>query len=383
MTLPNANMNNPSPTSTSSSSSALSLSCVQPTYFITNGFQIRQSDYHLERTSATKMGLTLNNSARISQLASLFFLIQVSLRSLTNCFNGDADLGRPLKSSPLKHDPANSSQANGAQPRIVKQPSLVKSHSKLDQLLRGETYSSTSPSSASNASSYPTTANSTMNILQSPSLTSTRANNHPNNPHNQNNHHHSHRKHHLHLHHHHESHSDTDASSGRSSSHLFHQLHTLKMNGSLIDLELFQTRYCSRLMRKSCYIECMISLDHVSGEYIELKACAPELWREELFYFVQDLYAILECIVADVCPNVNLERHYLNFKPVRVDPTANQNGFSSVFMPDTLLSPKDVSDQINYFNLFIFMLIYFNFLKDNPIGARKEANLIIVKHDVK
>lgn len=91
-----------------------------------------------------------------------------------------------------------------------------------------------------------------------------------------------------------------------------------KLNGALIDIDLYQTRYCSRLTRKPCFIECLLSLDHVNGEYIELRACAPELWREELFYFVQDLYSVVEHIILDACPNLNLERHFMSFRPVKI-----------------------------------------------------------------
>lgn len=125
-----------------------------------------------------------------------------------------------------------------------------------------------------------------------------------------------------------------------SAKQLAHSL--TKMNGALIDIELYQTRYCSRLMRKSCYIECMLSLDHINGEFIEVRACAPELWREELFYFVQDVYSLLECVIGEACPNLNLERHYLNFKPVRVIQSSTGTNMSGTFAPDTLMSPNDV-----------------------------------------
>lgn len=85
------------------------------------------------------------------------------------------------------------------------------------------------------------------------------------------------------------------------------------LNGTLIDLELTQTRYCSRVTKKSCSIEALISLDHVNGDFIELRACAPSTHKEELFYFVQDLYALVEQVVADSCPNVNLQKSYIQF----------------------------------------------------------------------
>lgn len=64
----------------------------QSTFFITNGFQIRESAYHLDNSA--RMGL---RCTEFSQLASLFFIVQVSLRSLTNSFNADSDVARLQK----------------------------------------------------------------------------------------------------------------------------------------------------------------------------------------------------------------------------------------------------------------------------------------------
>ena len=90
------------------------------------------------------------------------------------------------------------------------------------------------------------------------------------------------------------------------------------INGTLIDLELNQTRYCSRVNKKSCFIEALISLDHVNGEFIELRACAPHTHKEELFFFVQDLYSIIEQVVFDTCPNISLQKSYMQFRPMNV-----------------------------------------------------------------
>jgi hypothetical protein len=164
---------------------------------------------------------------------------------------------------------------------------MMKSNSKLDtlldELLPQHTTTmtpigtaNTTTSSSSNRSSYPTTTNSTMNILQSlSSLTSSSKQLHQN----------------LIDHS-----SAAPSSSGRLAS-LSHEL-----SGALIDIDLYQTRYCSRLTRKAYFIECLLSMDHVRGEYIEFRACAPELWRQELFYFVQDFYALIDHICRDTCP---------------------------------------------------------------------------------
>lgn len=117
----------------------------------------------------------------------------------------------------------------------------------------------------------------------------------------------------------------------------------LNSNGALIDIDLYQTRYCSRLTRKNCDIECLLSLDHENGQFIELKACAPELWREELFYFVQDLYTLVECVIHESCSNLNLERHYLSFKPVAIPNEKNPDSVNlGLIAFDCIYTPKDL-----------------------------------------
>lgn len=54
------------------------------TYFIVNGFQIRQSDYHMDMSGLARANVKLPTRLHTSQLAGLFFLIQASLRNLTN-----------------------------------------------------------------------------------------------------------------------------------------------------------------------------------------------------------------------------------------------------------------------------------------------------------
>jgi hypothetical protein len=119
-------------------------------------------------------------------------------------------------------------------------------------------------------------------------------------------------------------------------------------NGTLIDIELYQTRYCSRLMRKNCHIECLLSLDHLEGKFIELRACAPDYYREELFYFVQDLYIFIEQVINQICSVVNLEKHYLSFKsltiPNNIDSSTelNKNSNPSVVNHDFIFAPEDL-----------------------------------------
>ena len=116
------------------------------------------------------------------------------------------------------------------------------------------------------------------------------------------------------------------------------------MNGALIDLELYQTRYCSRLFRKSCKIECLLSLDHANGEYIELRACAPESMREELFYFVQDLNIFVQNVINDSCGDrINLELHYLSFKPMLIPDISVAASINlGVVSYDSIYSPKEI-----------------------------------------
>lgn len=117
------------------------------------------------------------------------------------------------------------------------------------------------------------------------------------------------------------------------------------MSGALIDFDLYQTRYCSRLVRKSCKIECLVSLDHLNGEFIELRACAPENMREELFYFVQDLNSFIQKVINDSCSDgLNIEVHYLDFKSKLVPDLANKSASINLGVVgyDSILSPMDI-----------------------------------------
>lgn len=262
---------------------------LKPTLFIFNGFQIRTSAFHLDRnfnpnitfmnssfTSSASSIVSLNytnnlkhsyKSYAVSQLANLFFLIQVNLRYLTNknyCLDIDIEAD--------------------------KRHSTIRRHNS-EPPLNG--------------------------TLKSPSTAQTNSIRF-----NQNGHHINNPKNHT--------------NSEDSFTHL---------NGALIDIELYQTRYCSRLTRKNCHIECLLSLDHINGQYIELRACAPDSWREELFYFVQDLYSFIEHVIYESCTNINLEKHYLSFKPILVHPgSLNPQCVISlgVISYDAIYSPKDI-----------------------------------------
>lgn len=275
--------------------------------FVFNGFQIRSSFYHLGKQSSTSsmsssmtassMFLAQNDQRAPSQLANLFFRIQVYLRHFTaNFYNELEESNHKMVEQNVKPNKTNQ-----------KAP-LQRNQSKLDTLFE------TAPPAQSSPSSYPTTANSTINILQSSSK-SMRFN----------------------------------SNSKKQSNFIDNTINpsvsnTLSMSGALIDTELYQTRYCSRLSRKSCLIECLLSLDHVNGEFIELRACAPEAFKEELFYFVQDLYSLIEQIVLNTCPNINLEKHYLSFRPVRV-PNCEEDCLQvnlGAVTYESVYSPKDV-----------------------------------------
>ncbi|CAF0705929.1 unnamed protein product [Brachionus calyciflorus] len=217
----------------------------QNAQFVSHGFHIKQSLYHLNRplqklsmNSSMTQSIMMLPIVKPSQLSNIFFKLQIFLRHLTCNFEDNV--------KKLRVDT----------PTRVHKP-LARAQSKLDTLL----------DSPESNSSYPNTANSTMNILKF----------------NKN----------------------------------FKFLPPVN-HGTLIDLDLYQTRYCSRLTRKSCFIEALLSLDHLNGDYIELRACAPDTHREELFYFVQDLYTVIEHVILDICPNINLEKNYLLFKPVRL-----------------------------------------------------------------
>jgi death-associated protein kinase len=82
-------------------------------------------------------------------------------------------------------------------------------------------------------------------------------------------------------------------------------------NSSLYDIELFQWRYGSKIQRKKSKIECLITMDP-RGLFIELKARAPLSKREELFYFIHETHSLIEQILLETCPGLNLEMHYLS-----------------------------------------------------------------------
>jgi len=113
------------------------------------------------------------------------------------------------------------------------------------------------------------------------------------------------------------------------------------MNGALIDMEIYQTRYCSRLVRPASRIECLLSLDNVEGEFIEMRALAPENMREELFYFVQDLNTFVQGVIFDTCSDsVNVEMHFLEFKPVMIPDVANAAASINIGKNERLLDQK-------------------------------------------
>ena len=298
--------------------------------FVFNGFQIKCSSYHLDKNfklalNSGLMSASMTSSSMFtqtfvppSQLASLFFRIQVNLRYLTTNEYADLDDGLDLKQKEDKQQQA----ITKSQPQS--RPVLQRNQSKLDTLLDLPPLSTTS-------SSYPNTANTTTNILQSPSLSSTNTPTRTNATQN-----------------------GTAASSGTNKKNFSYmesnsnKMNNINgMNGALVDIDLYQTRYCSRLTRKSCCIECLLSLDHENGEFIELRASAPESWREELFYFVQDLYSLVEQVILDSCSNVNLEKHYLSFKPVLIHAidSASLNNSSTnlgLISYDCVYKPRDV-----------------------------------------
>ncbi len=294
----------------------------QPTLFIVNGFQIRASAFHVDRTinpnvsSASCLNISMTSSTtslnyiglekysssvnglknglsfQVSQLASLFFLIQVNLRYLAN------------KSNNIEIE--NQTADN-------KRQSYQTQNQQQNILRRNQ---SEPPPNGS------VSQQSTANILKSPSATN----------------------------------NSTSMRFSTTNSNAISQTCSdpindsfLHLNGALIDMELYQTRYCSRLVRKSCQIECLLSLDHVNGQFIELRACAPDAWREELFYFIEDLYSFVEHVISEACVNINLEKHYLSFKPVLVQPNSNigtQPHCSPVNLGvvtyDALYSPREI-----------------------------------------
>jgi hypothetical protein len=287
------------------------------TLFVFNGFQIKSSLYHLEKTRhlnglsnnlTTSTNNLMNESMTSSmfnpffisssllsssQLASLFFRVQVNLRYLTTNSFMDYAVNYNVNTTP--NTPKE--KTNQVHKITSERPILKRNQSKLDSLLELDL----EPISFNN-NSYPSTTNGTTNILESPSLSS------------------------------------TNSPTRKSKTHL-----NMNNSGALIDVELYQTRYCSRLERKNCGIECLLSLDHKNGEFIELRACAPESWREELFFFVQDLYGLVEQVIRDSYSNLNLERHYLDFKPVLIPNDLNKDGLNlGLISYESVYSPRDV-----------------------------------------
>ena len=331
--------------------------------FVFNGFQIRTSSFHVNKsklpakpliTGSNLSSSSTNSSTSLlllpSQLASLFFKLQVHLRYLANnssYLDTDEDLDDSTNSRQQpqyllmkqhqQHVNTNQKQRVQSKLENFNEESSIKSSNPplhISPLIFTSTGSSAAIGTTTTASSAscPNTANSTVNILPTPPLSS------PNSVHNYQ----FSAKHYT-----------------ESSTYATSKLNILgmrnRMNGALIDIDLFQTRYCTRLNRKSCLIECMVSLDHRDGDFIEVKACAPEKWREELFYFVQDLYSLIEQVVAESCCNLNLEKHYMHFKPVQV--SAQQGGGIvgvdkieaeisglnlGVVSSDAIYSPKDI-----------------------------------------
>ena len=261
------------------------------TGFVFNGFQIKTSSYHLDHSSRLSNGhlgssMTTsfavgNSSVPASQFASLFYRIQVNLRYLTKNFYLDVDENN-------EHRVIKEKQQQIPQ-TPVSHPPLARKQSKLETLFE----TPQSPQSLTRSIS--------VFGFNSPPITNSTSN-----------------------HHHHTSFTNLT-----------------NMNGALIDIELYQTRYCSRLTRKSCRIECLVSLEHMNGQFIEVRACAPEAWREELFYFVNDLYAFIEQVVTESCPSINLEKYYLDLKPISV-PNSN-SAFNLGLIPiEAVYSPKDI-----------------------------------------
>lgn len=296
--------------------------------FVFNGFQLQASHFHINKSidlnGKSKNGKknSATNFEPRSQLASLFSKIQVHLRHLANNSfymdtEDDLDLSLSKQYQLLMRQPSG---GNASTPTSTQRPQMLqKTPVKLENLLEEPQNQQQPPTpllispllfnqppvNTTTSFSYPNTANSTVNILPTPPLSS------PNSVHNyQFN---SARNFNL----------DSSSSSVNTSAttNKLNQSYAAKnkMNGALIDLEIYQTRYCTRLKRKKCLIECLVSLDHQNGDFIEVRACAPERWREELFYFVQDLSSLIEQVIQDTCQSLHLEKHYLLFKPVHIN----------------------------------------------------------------
>ncbi len=84
-----------------------------------------------------------------------------------------------------------------------------------------------------------------------------------------------------------------------------------KYSNTLYDIDLLQWRYGSKITRVNSNLECLLVVDP-EGLFIELKARAPMSKKEELFYFMQDINTLVQQVVLDSCPGLNLEIHYLS-----------------------------------------------------------------------
>jgi hypothetical protein len=303
--------------------------------FVFNGFRLFMSNFHLNNNNNN------NNLNYVGQLANIFFKIQSNLRNLANNndFN-DYQLPQSIeiednllmtnKNATTPTTTSHTTRPNSLLQHVPKINSDNAYHPPLTPLvLNSPTYTTTTTSTSISFS-----ANTTTSILATPPLLSS-----PNSAlfSNQNNY---------------------DEQQNHKSFYSTPNK-TTSTNQSLIDLEIYQTRYCTRLKRKmmlNCSIECLVSLEHLNGDFIEIKACAPEKYREELFYFVDDLYKLIERVVHKTCPNINIEKHYLHFNPVNLllnnhdmnnNLTINQNCAKSaihlgVIEHESVLRPKEL-----------------------------------------
>lgn len=300
----------------------------KPLTFVFNGFRLKCSSFHIDKnfdfvsnlinnnqslmngsmTSMTSsfvhfnpppilLNLNLNNS---SQLAYLFFRIQTHLRLLTTNFYNNLELEDLINNN-------NSSDLNNYYSNKYNSLKNSKQNS-FDNYNKSD----------SNQNNYlqPQDMNYFTNKVSKSltSLASSSAN------HNHNN---------------------------RLANHSSHHFNNTKMTTSIIsDIELQQTRYCSRIMRKNLNMECLIILDHLNGEYIELKACSIDLYRDELFYFVEDIFSLIKQVINDSCPGINLEKHYLSFKQIQLPPAPATQTNSSINLGivthDCIFTPKDI-----------------------------------------
>lgn len=293
-----------------------------PVPYVFTGFQLKTSMFHLNLKSAPSGSGIMSNSIYIndktralsdtptSQLASLFFKIQVNLRHLTKNFYIDVEdddssnsngsnlsLDLSLKASSMENIMTTSTSNQRAK--------LTRQGSKLDTLFETPHISHHMSSNSS--------LNNRLNLL---------------------------------------SQSRQISEPGSLKNLLALGANAASMNGALIDIDLYQTRYCSRLVRSASKLECLVSLDHVNGEFIEVRACGPEAMREELFYFVQDLNTFVQGIVAEICTdNVNIEVHYLDFNKPRL-------------VPD--LDNKYAPVNIGKFFFFLMITKWYSFLSLGP-----------------